>query len=154
MKHLVIALILAAATVSHAQIGIRHARGQQCNSNLKQIGLGLTMFMDDNGNRPPKKLEDARSYIPANINICPNSRKNYIYLGHIPGNNRSSLPIVIDRIGNHPGQINVLMQDGHVVTIRHNARNYQGLLNYFKGLSPVQKKQLSQILKKLDSGRR
>ena len=59
----------------------------------------------------------------------------------------------VDRIGNHNGQINVLMKDGHVTTIRHNAKNYQGLLPYFKGLSAQQKAELAKILKRLDTGR-
>lgn len=153
MKKVLMIMLCTMAAITYGQFGIRHARGLQCTSNLKQIGLGLAMHLENHGNRLPGKLEDARENIPAGIRICPNSKKSYIYLGNIKGNNKGSIPVVMDRIGNHPGQINVLMQDGHVKTIRHNARNYRGLLSYFKGLTSVQKQQLSKILKKLDSGK-
>ena len=154
MKKLSIVLLCLVTALSYAQIGIRNARGQNCTNNLKQVGLGLAIFMDDNGNRLPAKLDDAKSYVPASVCICPASRKPFIYLGSLRGNNNNAaIPVVMDRIGNHNGQINVLMKDGHVATIRHNAKNYQGLLPYFKGLSAQQKAELAKILKRLDTGR-
>lgn len=154
MKRLIIVMLCMFATASFAQFGTRNARTQQCVSNLKQIGVAVQLYMMDHDDRLPAKLTDLTPYLPAKIFQCPRSKNRYILIGNISGNNNnSSIPLAMDRIGYHQGIINVVMRDGHAVIIRHNAKNYQGLINSFKGLNPAQKQQLLSEFKRLDSAR-
>lgn len=150
MKRFILFLLFSSAFLANAQFGaLGTARGQQCVSNLKQIGAGLMMFESDHGSRPAK-LEDAANYGLRGVLACPVTRKNYLYLG--PSRSRT-MPVAMDALGNHPNEIHVLFGDGHVESIRHSSAHYKGLAGCFKGLSPQEKKNLAEILRKLDSGK-
>ena len=154
MKLLLSILICATAFFANAQFrAIGLAKGQQCQNNLKQIGLSLDMFEADHGTFPDS-LKQMGNNISKQICFCPNAKngkKEYIYLGNIGRN--ANAPVVIDRIGNHPNEINVLYRNGSVRTIRHTSTNYKGLLSHFKGLSKQDSAILAGKLKDLDAGK-
>ena len=151
MKRFLVFLLFSSALIANAQFrAIGTAKGHQCVSNLKQIGIGLVLFEQDHGT-PPAKLEDAaEKYNLKNVLSCPNAKKTYLYLGP---SKSPSMPVVMDRLGNHPNEIHVLFGDGHVAKVRHTSTHYKGLTGCFKGLSDQEKKTLSEIFRKLDSGK-
>ncbi len=152
MKKMLTLILCTVSVFAFAQFrGIGAAKTQQCASNLKQIGVGFSMYLVDH-NQFPNKLEELPA-ISQGVLKCPQTNKKYIYLGRISGNNKHAIPCVIEAIGNHAGKINVLWQDGHVSALSHKATNYQGLLGYFKGLTQAQKAELLKALKKADAGK-
>ena len=151
MKHFILFLLCTAAVAANAQFrAVGAAMGQQCVSNLKQIGAGLVMFENDHGKLPAKLEDAAAEYGLKGVLACPKAKKAYLHLG--PSKSRN-MPVVMDRLGNHPNEINVLFGDGHVETIRHTSTHYKGLVNCFKGLSEQEKKTLAETFRKLDSGK-
>lgn len=151
MKKLILFLLFSSAVLANSQFNaINVARGQQCISNLKQIGMMLVMYQDrldkeaDSISEKLKKMNVSNS-----LGCCPNAKgkKEYLFLGITTS---TKIPVAMDRLGNHQNSVNVLYRDGRTETIRHNAKNYQELLGSFKNLSKQEKETLAAILKKFD----
>jgi prepilin-type processing-associated H-X9-DG protein len=90
-----------------------------CLSNLKNIGMALLMYANDNKDKYPPDLETlvTKTYIrDKRMMICPatNSRDSYIYRGaSITTSDIPSLIMVYEKSGNHEGGRNVLFLDAH-----------------------------------------
>ena len=132
------------------------ARQAHCINNLKQIGLAILMYANDNKDKFPaanginglQKLID-QEYIGINIFSCASKPAQYadgklstdcpyIYIGGIyekvPAN-ASNLPLAFEKPGYHKGvnKVNVLFADGHVealpVTDYNTPAQVIGILN-------------------------
>jgi len=128
-------LPLLAGMMLPALVGARE-KAQQISdmSNLKQIGLGVIMWSDDNGEKFPDDLGAALEYVGAGqVFVCPASktvppataeeiragRCDYLYFGKgklLKDMARpSSFPLACTKPGLlKKGHINVLYGDGHV----------------------------------------
>ena len=115
------------------------ARTVSCASNLKQIGLGMAMYVMDKNDKYPTPdgaagLEIIRKgdYITdPKIYVCPSSGTkpakpgqplteatvDYIFLGGFTHATPANTPIAFDKPGNHKNEVNVLFADGHVERI-------------------------------------
>ena len=102
------------------------ARKAVCKSNLKQIGLGITIYSNDFDERYPKRLGDLyERYISrAKVFKCPSDSKpetigkdlacSYRYVGELPITTDPQAIIAHCRHGIHAGGTNALFYDGHV----------------------------------------
>jgi len=118
------------------------ARKVACMNNLKQIGLALMMYANDNKDQLPPESGAAglRLIIPylgaaTQVLVCPAAAQtpavagaelteanvSYAYLGGLslkelkdPG----TVPLAFDKPGNHDGFAQVVFADGHVATIQ------------------------------------
>lgn len=155
MKHILALSLCMLSLLASAQFrAIGLAKGQQCINHLKQIGIGLKLYEVDHG-KAPAKLEDMKETISRTVCSCPNAKekKEYLYLGDLGKKDDPAMPIVMDRIGNHPNEINVLFRNGQVRTIKHSSVHYKGLLHCFKNLSAQDQKKLAEQLRKFDQSK-
>ncbi|MBN1972167.1 MAG: DUF1559 domain-containing protein [Sedimentisphaerales bacterium] len=97
-----------------------------CASHLKQIGIALTLYANDYGDKYPPNLKilTSEAELSPKILACPAAmnQNSYIYRGE--GISTSDIPgliLVFDKKSNHEGGRNVLFLDGHVefVTEEH-----------------------------------
>ena len=112
------------------------ARATQCRSNLRQIGLAITMYASDNRGRSPEKLTDLleEGYLTqtgAGVLMCPNHKgeaaqpgDDYVLReafadGSLKLSSGVGEPIVWDDPSKmwHKDRINVLFTDGSVKTL-------------------------------------
>ena len=94
------------------------AQNIKCVNNLKQVGLGVAIYMSENENKLPGDLQINLS---PDIMRCPASSHEYIYLGN--GLSCSyhdsyhsaydAIPIAMDNPVNHGKKINIVYLDGH-----------------------------------------
>lgn len=151
MKLLLTLIIAATSLFANAQFrAIGLAKNQQCVNNLKQMGLSYQMHLQDH-RKGPETFKDLESYTGRTIQDCPNARQNKQYI-LIPGTIAASdnCPVIMDRIGNHPNEINVLYRNGRTATIRYAGNNYSNLISQFKGLAKEEQKKLTDFFRKLD----
>ena len=151
MKTIVTFILASAALFANAQFqAIGLAKNKECINNMKQLGLAYNMFLDDHG-KQPETFQELSSYISMKITDCPNakSKKQYILIPSL-GTSNAKAPVVMDRIGNHPNEINVLYRDGHAATLRYSGNNYKNMVSLFKGLTQNEQKKLTDFFKQLD----
>ncbi len=105
------------------QIGRARARATRaaCSSHLKQIGLALTLYANDNGGKYPATLP---ALVPNYINdarmlACPASGKGYTYVSGLTSNDRPSVIVAFDAAGNHAGGANIVRVGGAVAWQRN-----------------------------------
>lgn len=89
-----------------------------CRSNLKQIGLALSIYAKDFENHLPRRLEEL---YPNYINDqalfeCPSAPdpQSYVYVPGLVADGDASRIVAFDRKGNHEDGRNVLFADGKV----------------------------------------
>jgi len=123
------------------------SRRATCNTNLKQIGLGLMMYADDNSGYFPagdniKGLKKTVALLnQTKVLICPKDKKriagkkkalqesnsSYIYFDIECNVTKVKYPaitvIAFDKPNNNHSHVNVLYMDGHVSKIKMN-KNY------------------------------
>lgn len=91
----------------------------ECVCRLKEIGVAFWSYESDMGYFPDKLETLAqKNYIKQSGLTCPANDSlaiGYDYAGIKDKN--GSFPIIMDKKGNHPGAINVLMSDGIVLTV-------------------------------------
>ena len=100
------------------------ARRVSCASNLKQIGLGIMMYAEDNDNLLPNditKIAAAKYLATSDVFVCPSKNDatliGYKYYGQdfkLNMQNAIKLAIAADKQNNHDQYINTLYLDGHV----------------------------------------
>jgi prepilin-type processing-associated H-X9-DG protein len=96
------------------------ARSKECMSNLKQIGLALTIYANDHDRLFPPTLDALMPYYLTDETLlrCPSrlrGKQGYLY---VPGLTSSSSPgtiVAFDKLGNHGGVRHVLFVDSHVM---------------------------------------
>jgi prepilin-type processing-associated H-X9-DG protein len=125
----VIGLLLSCAYLSVAALLLvqdrmlnKSARAD-CASNMKRIGLAISMYADEHDGTIPKTFDDLRPYAPNldKLLICPSakdtSRPSYqILLGGKKWNSPGTIDaiVVTEPLGIHPMGHNALYGDGHV----------------------------------------
>ena len=67
-------------TLNRAKEG---GRRMHCTGNLRQIGLGIQMYRDENGDRPPLYLVNPGSKTAG----YPGGNTNYLEVGYVPNSN-------------------------------------------------------------------
>ena len=96
------------------------ARILHCSSNLKQIGIGIVMFEQDNPGKMPSDLQTliSKDYLTdSNTCKCPTSSQKYIYLGNgVSEDCDGDIPVAMDAPGNHKKTVNILLKSGAVQT--------------------------------------
>jgi len=103
-----------------------------CVNNLKQIGMGIDMYRNDNCSYTPDlEMLKRGKYISGDDNssllYCPASKEKYVFLGG--GTNMSknmsllgadvspsAIPVVVERVP-HNGRVNVLYAAGYVGSV-------------------------------------
>jgi prepilin-type processing-associated H-X9-DG protein len=117
------------------------AKQVQCESNLAQIGAGLSMYASNNNGKYPAKLGALieSGFVTPSVFVCPLSgdtpaigsgggvkaqaanlekggHLSYIYLGqNLDETSPDDAVLVYEKLGNHGNQgMNVLFKDGHV----------------------------------------
>ena len=113
--------------------------------NLKQVGLAVIMYADDNDDHLPASLDDVQEYVySSDVFCCPSdeSGRSYVYVGGdsiVLDNldNPSRTPIAFDFPGNHSGKVNVLWADGHVETVATNIKSLDELIEFLQILPPA-----------------
>ena len=142
---------------------LNHSAQVACLSNLKQLGLAYYFYCDANGDTPPATWEQLLEYvvIDDDVSHCPavplteDSRPSYRMVVYPVSNNKMSnpaaVPIIIEKLGNHPDSINICYADGHVEKKAVQADNYQALLPHFPGLDHATQAALEEQLRQWDA---
>ncbi len=129
------------------------SKGVKCINNLKQLGVALMMYINDNDGRFPDpgiaglNRIYKEGYIQSpQVFVCQSSKNipavkghsltprnvSYIYLGSYAPITKikypSSTPIMFDKPGNHNNYINVLFVDGHVQRIKGNFKTCSDII--------------------------
>ncbi|MDD5519608.1 MAG: hypothetical protein PHI84_02205 [Kiritimatiellae bacterium] len=127
MVCLVLPIILLLAPVCITD-GHRSNR-TQCMSNIRQIGISLSMYSVDHNERYPQDLQTLAitMKLPPRLFICPSSKHiagslsnlnewtDYVYICDSSPTNDPNMPIVFEFPANHNGKGgNVLLNDGSV----------------------------------------
>ena len=120
-------VVLAAVLLPTLSKTRESARQVSCKANLKQIGMALLMYSDDNDSYFPKDLETliTEEYITTGkVFVCPSTEQMYsgdpsVSYTYIPGLRYVFIKpaetiIVYEKDSNHPNWVNVLFADGHV----------------------------------------
>ena len=140
LQGLVLFICILASLLLPAFAGAQKAaRSVKCTSNLKQVGLAVIMYADDNDDHLPASLDDVQEYVfSSDVFCCPSdeSGRSYVYVG---GDCRGldNRPIAFDFPGNHPGKVNVLWADGHVETVATNIKSLDELIEFLQILPPA-----------------
>jgi prepilin-type processing-associated H-X9-DG protein len=110
------------------------ARKAVCKSNLKNIGLGMMMYAQDNDNQFPAKLSQLYPEYLTDLDLfmCPSSGKTitsadqidtktpYVLVPGVPLGSGGAVVLAYERRGMHEGGTNVLFADGHVEWVSGN----------------------------------
>lgn len=135
-----------------------------CDNNLKQIGIAMLAYAEENKGQFPKgdaeavmkALKDNQSLPDTEIWRCAGRKKtekvpSYIVISGLSTQASKSMPLVMDKLGSHQGSINVLRVNGSVTKIQTDATTYSALLKYFTGITDKEKAILKSQFEKLDS---
>lgn len=143
-------------------------KGVACTSNLRQIAIVCKLYADSNNGKYPagdtaeivKLLKNEQLLSNEQLWRCPGVPKTikvppaqYIIIGGLSDKMSPKMPLVIDRIGNHEGVINVAFIDASFVTIKSDAKTYSELLQHFDGITEKEKGILKEYFTKLDSAK-
>ena len=102
------------------------ARQTESRSNMRQIGLGMSMYCTDFDELYPEKIEDLYDeYISAaQIFVNPSDKNpmtigkglkcSYVYVGRLSKSTEAMVIVLYDKRGNHKDGRNVLFYDGGV----------------------------------------
>lgn len=99
--------------VQHVVKGKKQGRQINAASELKQIGIGISLYSDDHDGKLPASIDQISSYC-SGIDFSP-----YAYVGSnlTPGNSAGSIPIAFVKPQYlHSDTITILYADGHVVS--------------------------------------
>lgn len=132
-----------------------------CIGNLSELGSTYQMYALQNGGRYPN-LENPKEFQAVaktnnhiNYLICQSmtrQRYPYLLLGGYREPVNGKLPVAIERIGNHPGFVNVLLADGTVKSLATKERKYLSLAAFFhEDLNRREFEDLKRKLKALDA---
>lgn len=152
---LFIASILAAMLLPALSTSKEKARAISCVANVKQISIGYLMYTDDYEAAPtemplltPYVCDSATFHCPSSADASQPSY--YLVTYPIPiekMSDPSTVPIIIERIGNHKKHITVAFADGHVETVFNDCNNYTGLLRL---LPNIDSRELAALVKQLE----
>ena len=137
--NLILSVLLTAASVPALMMARRHAMQNQCMSNLRQLGLAMYMYAQDNRGFVPPNLDALQKYFGggaagAAVCTCPEGAAHgvppasvgavmkYSYVYVAPPDPRlwriaspATTPAAFEPLTNHRGRgANVLFWDGHV----------------------------------------
>ena len=101
------------------------ARANACSLNLKQVGLAMQMFADDNKDCLPPADEWEKA-VQAQLGDekaleCPKDKAHYLYFGNGQDLNKienKSSTILLACVNDHLGSVNVCYCDGLVGTLK------------------------------------
>jgi len=113
------------------------ARRSTSMNNLKQIGLAIAQFYDDNNGKMPTSLEEVRRYAGSSDAIFtdPSTGERYHYVGPQVGwQNGDPKPLAYGPT--RDGGMNILFNDGHVEFSRGEGKESQTLGGFFEGSKP------------------
>ena len=96
------------------------ARGKQCMSNLKQIGLACAMYAEDHKGELPATLQALKPYVNTDQFFkCPVTRMPYQYLGAGRRFGKPQNAVLARDAKPHPNGFRCLLyMDGHVAQVR------------------------------------
>ena len=117
--------ILFTFITTGVQTARRKASQAKCANNLRQIGIALSLYATDHGERFPQSLDalypeyvdDMEAFVcPSSGNEVPSTPVggDYEYQTGLTASSESTAPIVSDKPGNHKHGGNVLYLGGQV----------------------------------------
>lgn len=132
-----------------------------CIGNLSELGSTYQMYALQNSGRYPN-LENPKEFQAVaktnnhiNYLICQSATKQrypYILLGGYQEPVNGKMPVAIERIGNHPGFVNVLFADGSVRSFETKESKYLSLAAQFhENLNKREFEELKRKLRALDA---
>ena len=97
----------------------KQAQGIVSASNLRQIGLGLQMYLDQHGQQWPDRLDDLKTMIDGfdaiMVNPRTKTRPGFIYIKPEPGADPATTAVVFENWQGQPDPNGaVLYADGHI----------------------------------------
>ncbi len=119
---ILIPLVAAAILIPSLNTAREHAHRAQCMSNLKRIGLAVSMYAEEHDGMIPRKFDDLHQYATSDkIFVCPSARNSTIpsyeiVLSGKKWNSPESIDsiVVTEPLANHRVGCNSLYGDGHV----------------------------------------
>lgn len=127
LPSLLAAMLLLAALPVRAGFFEKARRKREsitCINSLKQLGLGLMMYADDNNNFLPPSLEllEKGQYISKGVLLCPVCKQPYAYKGaaglRTADMDKPGGCVIVTCPKKHlDGQFNVLYADGHAASV-------------------------------------
>ena len=115
------------------------ARAISCTNNLKQLLLGIVMYVDDHKNKMPNDLTALveGKYLDRAF-VCPKCQQPYRYFGKglKQGADNASRKILLACPADHLGRVNVGCADGHVESVPRDVFE-KALSNRAAGALPV-----------------
>ena len=92
----------------------------KCINNLKIYGLGIMMYIDDNGDKYPDDLAAVSKYTDKFADSCRAGKTKYVYFGGkltVKSLKDSAKTPIMICYNNHAANCNVLFADGHVESL-------------------------------------
>ena len=152
----IVVFLIPALSDSQEKIDLRN-----CVGNLNEIGSTYQMYALQNGGhyldlaKPEEFQKLVKSNNHINYLICQANTKQrypYIFLGGYKKPVNGRMPIAVERIGNHPGFINVLLADGTVLSFESKEVTYISLAaRLHEDLSKREFEELKRKLRELDA---
>ena len=152
----IVVFLIPTLSDSQEKIDLRN-----CVGNLNEIGSTYQMYALQNGGhyldlaKPEEFQKLVKSNNHINYLICQANTKQrypYIFLGGYKKPVNGRMPIAVERIGNHPGFINVLLADGTVLSFESKEVTYISLAaRLHEDLSKREFEELKRKLRELDA---
>ena len=152
----IVVFLIPALSDSQEKIDLRN-----CVGNLNEIGSTYQMYALQNGGhyldlaKPEEFQKLVKSNNHINYLICQANTKQrypYIFLGGYKKPVNGRMPIAVERIGNHPGFINVLLADGTVLSFESKEVTYISLAaRLHEDLGKREFEELKRKLRELDA---